>query len=287
MLRLYHDLDREKADTFGLVLLTAGIEHEVKSGSDGWDLWVADNAVEAAEKALRSYIDENRAFDAPAESPLRVYRKTWAGLWGGLILLTLYAAVHTNPDMAAIHRTYASSASHILKGEWYRSTTALLLHSDAVHLAGNLAGVGVFATAVCSVTGWGMGWLLILMSGICGNLVNAYFYAYGHRAIGASTAVFGAVGLLCAYQFIKRIRSPGSRYQIWLPLGAGLALLAFLGASTHTDIMAHLFGLLSGMVLGVIYYKLYPDPIKFSWQAGALALCVLIVVVAWISPMLK
>ncbi len=190
---LHQNLTREQAETYGLVLLSANIPHQVNSGQDGYDLWVADNAVDAAEKALRAYIDENREDDAPLESPLKSYRKTWAGIWGGLILLTLYVAVHTNPDMATIHRTYASSASHILRGEWFRSATALLLHSDVVHLAGNLAGVGVFATAVCSVTGWGMGWLLILISGISGNLINAYFYEYGHRAIGASTAVFGAV----------------------------------------------------------------------------------------------
>ncbi len=287
MQRLYHDLDREQADTFGLVLLTAGIKHEVKSGSGGWELWVADDAVDEAQKTIDAYASENREVEPEAESSFTQYRKTWAGTWGALILLTLYVAVHTSPDLAAIHRTYASSASHILKGEWYRSTTALLLHSDVVHLAGNLAGVAVFATGVCSVTGWGMGWLLILMSGISGNMINAYFYAYGHRAIGASTAVFGAVGLLCAYQFIKRIRSPGSRFQIWLPLGAGLALLAFLGASTRTDIMAHLFGLLSGMVLGGVYYKFCPDPPKLSWQAGALALCGVIVVAAWLSPILR
>jgi len=284
---LYQDLDREQADTFGLVLLTAGIKHELKAGPGGWELWVADDAVARAEKILRIYLDENREVKAEAKSPLRSYGRTWAGIWGGLILLTLYVAVHTNPDMAAIHRTYASSASHILKGEWYRSATALLMHSDVVHLAGNLAGVAVFATAVCSITGWGMGWLLILMSGISGNLVNAYFYAYGHRSIGASTAVFGALGLLCAYQFIKRIRSPGSRFQIWLPLGAGLALLAFLGASTQTDIMAHLFGLLSGMVLGIAFYKFCPDPLNSSWQSGALAVVALVIAVAWLQPILK
>ena len=281
---LHNNLTREQAETYGLVLLSANIDHALKPGQGGWDLWVADNAVHEAEKALRSYKEENKEVPAQAESTLKPYRQTWSGIWGGLILLVIYVAVHASPDLAAIHRTYASSASHILRGEWYRSVTALLLHSDVVHLAGNLAGVAVFATAVCSVTGWGMGWLLILISGICGNLINAYFYAYGHRAIGASTAVFGAVGLLCAYQFIKRIQSPGSRFQIWLPLGAGLALLAFLGASTHTDIMAHLFGLLSGMVLGIGYYKFRPKLLAWPWHLSALAIIVLVIATAWYWP---
>jgi len=284
---LIQNLTKDQVDTFGLVLLSANIKHEIRPSHGDWELWVADDAVDEAQKVLRNYVDENRAVETRTESQLANYRQTWAGIWGGLILLTWYVAVHSNPDMASIHRTYASSASHILRGEWYRSATALLLHADVVHLVGNLAGVGVFATAVCSVTGWGMGWLLILISGICGNLINAYFYAYGHRAIGASTAVFGAVGLLCTYQFIKRMRSPGSRFQIWLPLGVGLALLAFLGASTHTDIMAHLFGLLAGMVLGMGYYRFCSKTLAWPWQASALAVCILIIAAAWLSPVMK
>ncbi len=284
---LYPKLTREQADTYGLVLLSSNIVHEVKPGNDGWDLWVKDDAVDGAEKALRTYIDENREVSPQAESPFTPYRKTWAGIWGGLFLLLCFVAVRMMADVADINRVYASSASHIVRGEWNRSATALLLHSNAAHLAGNLAGIAVFATAVCSVSGWGMGWLLILVSGICGNLINAYFYAYGHRAIGASTAVFGAVGLLCAYQFIKRIQTPGSRFHIWLPLGAGLALLAFLGASTHTDIMAHLFGLISGMISGIIYYKFCPSPLRWPWQATALTAVVLIITLAWFWPFPK
>jgi len=266
------------------VLLSSGMTHEIRPGRDGWELWVADDVSEAAHRLLQTYLAENKPAKAPSDSPLRTYPKTWSGLWGAFVLLVWYVAISMTQDVAAFQRVYASSASHILQGEWYRCATALLLHADSVHLVGNLAGMTVFATAVCSITGWGMGWLLILGSGIFGNLINAYVYASGHRAIGASTAVFGALGLLCAYQFIKKVRTPGSRFQIWLPLGAGLALLAFLGASTHTDILAHLFGFLSGVSLGFAYYGIIRYRIGWQWQFGALAGVVFLLATAWFRP---
>jgi membrane associated rhomboid family serine protease len=90
-----------------------------------------------------------------------------------------------------------------------------------------------------------------------GNLVNAFFYRdTPHISIGSSTAVFGTLGLLVAYDFVARFSSPHtrSRWQLVLPLGAGLALLAFLGVGDEerkqTDYMAHLWGFCSGLALG-------------------------------------
>ena len=148
--------------------------------------------------------------------------------------------------------------------------------------------------AACSLAAWssegwlsrGVGWLLILASGISGNLINAYFHGYGHSSIGASTAVFGALGLLSSYQFLKKIRTPAGRFQALLPLGAGLALLVFLGSSVHTDIMAHLFGFLSGVLLGVVYYGFVRAQTGWRVQTGALAIVVAVLVISWLRPMI-
>ena len=106
-----------------------------------------------------------------------------------------------------IIKHYGSSASQIIDGEHYRTITALFLHGDVLHLIGNMAGIALFGTAVCSITGWGVGWLMILFTGSIGNLLNAYFYQAGHRSIGASTAVFGCIGFLSACQFMVKMGS--------------------------------------------------------------------------------
>ena len=283
---LLDSLTREQADTFGLVLLSSGVPHEIRRGEKGWVLWVAEDASEVAESLLKTYLDENKDFKTSKETPRASYRKTWSGAGGVLVLLAWHIAVTLGHDAGTFHRLYGSSARHVVSGEWYRCATALLLHADSMHLAGNLAWMAIFATAVCSITGWGMGWLLILVSGISGNLINAYVYGYGHSSIGASTAVFGALGLLSSYQFLKKILATGSRFQILLPLGAGLALLAFLGSSSHTDIMAHLFGFLSGVFIGLVYYGFVRHPFGWRFQAGALAAVIFVLVAAWLQPLL-
>lgn len=283
---LLDHLTREQADTFGLVLLSSGIQHEVRRGRKGWVLWVAQDRSEAAEGLLKTYLDENKGVKTSRETPMTPYRKTWSGVGGVLVLLACHVAIILGHDAGMFPRLYGSSARHVINGEWYRCATALLLHADSIHLAGNLVGMAIFATAVCSISGWGVGWLLILASGISGNLINAYVYGYGHSSIGASTAVFGALGLLSSYQFLKKIQAPGSRFQILLPLGAGLALLAFTGSSSHTDIMAHLFGFLSGVFMGLVYYGFVRGPFGWRYQAGALAGVIFVLVTAWFRPIL-
>lgn len=279
-------LTKEQADTFGLVFLSSGIQHETRQGEKGWTLWVAEDTSDVAEGLLKTYLDENKVFKTSKETPLTTYRKTWSGAWGVFVLLAWHVTITLGHDVGMFHGLYGSSARHVVSGEWYRCATALLLHADSVHLAGNLVGMAIFATGVCSISGWGVGWLLILASGISGNLINAYVYGYGHNSIGASTAVFGALGLLSSYQFLKKTLKPQTRFQTLLPLGAGLALLAFLGSSSHTDIVAHLFGFLSGVLLGVVYYWFVRNPLGWRWQAGALAGVIIVLLAAWFQPVL-
>jgi membrane associated rhomboid family serine protease len=73
--------------------------------------------------------------------------------------------------------------------------------------------------------------------------------------VGASTAIFGAVGLLSALA-IGRHRRGGIRGRRALtPLAAGLGLLAMLGTSARSDLSAHLFGLLAGLLLGLVWSR--------------------------------
>ncbi len=153
----------------------------------------------------------------------------------------------------------ANSISIVRDGEWWRAMTALVLHGDTSHLLANIASGLLFSAFVLPHLGTGLTWLLIVVSGFFGNLANAWFYhGTSHISIGSSTAVFGALGLLVASDFVARFASPNtrSRWQLVLPLGAGLALLAYLGAGgnehSQTDYMAHLWGFSAGSLLGAL-----------------------------------
>jgi membrane associated rhomboid family serine protease len=281
---LFDDLTKEEVETYGLVLLSSGIDHQSAKGPNGWELRVSDSADASAFDLIQAYLQENRSFRPSPKTHAKKYPKTFSGLWGALVILSIHVAVYSDHDAGSFAKVYGSSARDILSGEWYRCATSLLLHADYVHLVGNLAGIAVFGTAVCSVMGGGIGWAMMLASGMLGNLVNAYFYQAGHLSIGASTTVFGAVGLLSAYQFVKKIRLRGEWYKAFLPIAAGMALLAFLGASRQTDIMGHLFGFLSGLVLGVMYSFFVRQPFRRPYQFGALMIVITILVGAWFWP---
>ena len=51
------------------------------------------------------------------------------------------------------------------------------------------------------IAGAGVGVLMILAAGVLGNYANAVLFEYNHLSVGASTSVFGAVGITAAYQF--------------------------------------------------------------------------------------
>jgi rhomboid protease GluP len=279
-------LSKEEAQTFDLVLLSADIDHQSIKGRNGWELRVNDDAYASAAEVIQTYLRENKSSQPFRKIHAVDYPKTFSGLWGALVILSIHVAVFSGHDAGSFAKAYGSSARSILSGEWYRCATSLLLHADYVHLLGNLVGIAVFGTAVCSVMGWGVGWAMMLASGMLGNLANAWFYQTGHLSIGASTSVFGAVGMLSAYQFINKIKLRGERYKAFLPIAAGMALLAFLGAARQTDIMGHLFGFLSGLVLGMMYCLFVKQPLRGLYQIWALLLVVAVLAGGWLFPII-
>ena len=282
MVIIFEHLSADKADTYRLVLSSSGISHRSKKGKHGWDILVNDTEHEKAINTIEQYLKENRDFHQTDEPPCHEYRKTFTGLWVSAILLASHVAITTGNDSEVFVRTYGASAFHILRGELYRSVTALMIHANAMHLAGNMLGIAIFGTAVCTITGWGVGWFMILATGVLGNLMNAVLYKTGHLSIGASTAVFGAVGILAAHQFFKKFRLPGRRIKAWLPLGAGLAILSMLGSGgEHTDLTAHLFGFMAGLILGAFYGVLVKRPATRACQICFLLIAISVLVMSW------
>jgi len=278
---VFNRLSKEEAETFGLVLLSHGILHQVRRRDDGWELRIDTARIAEARRLIDQYRLENSDVGAVPEDHRFDYKRSLAGVWGALLLAVVHVYVYTVGDTHFLRSAFAASAGRILEGDWYRAATALLLHADVVHLAGNMAGIAILGSAVCSIMGWGVGWLTILSSGIAGNVLNALAYKAGHSSIGASTAVFGTLGILTAWQMLRRGGQPGRRLKALLPLGAGLALLGFMGSSPHTDVLAHLFGFLAGITIGGLYRATVRERPGVMFQTAALALAAVILLRAW------
>jgi len=249
-------LGKRQLRNWSLVLQSRQIPWRAEQSPRGWQLLVPADRFSDACRELRSYEELNRNWPPPLPVPRPQQENTVATIWV-LIALGLFHILtqqrlalfgHFPVDWYAIGN---ADAGKILDGEWWRLITALTLHSGGVHLAGNIVVGGIFINRLCRDLGSGLGWSLVLASGLLGNLANAFVQSPDHQSIGASTAVFGAVGLLAAinmqrYRFHLRKR--------WLlPVAAALGLLALLGVGgEHTDIGAHLFGFCFGIGLGIV-----------------------------------
>ncbi len=282
---LYENLTKAQADLCNLILSSAGITFKIIHDKGGFSIWVDDSGYPHARQTMESYFQENKA-DVFPDNPLPMVSPgaILSGVIAGFILLIFYTQIAGTEFRQEILHQYGASAKAIIQGDLYRSVTALTLHGDMMHLAGNMLGFMVFGTAVSAICGWGVGWLMIVTSGVVGNLINAYVHESGHISIGASTAVFGAIGILSGFQWVRRRRFQTGRAAAWAPLTSGLALLGLLGSGPHSDLGAHFFGFGVGISMGLVYAIFVLRPLKIFFQMISVCLIVLCTTMAWMSP---
>jgi membrane associated rhomboid family serine protease len=264
---------RRRADEWAVVLAAADIPHWLRQRLDGWALIVPPDDAATALATLAAYDEENsregvNVAGAGAPSP----PMTIVGVVVALLLLGFFAITGPRAGGSAWFEHGSADATRMLGGEWWRAVTALTLHADAPHVLANAAASALLMTAVCWHLGPGVGLWLLLLAGAGGNALTAAVHGGDHVSVGASTAVFGAIGILAALQ-ITRSRAGASGMKSWVVIAASLALLALLGTGPHADVLAHLFGFLVGGGLGLmaaltIRWSL-PAPVQWLLVAAA------------------
>jgi len=139
-------------------------------------------------------------------------------------------------------------------GEWWRAWTALWLHADLGHLVSNAANGFLVFTAVIMTFGRSVSWFLIAGSAIAGNLATVALQSSNdYRSLGASTAIFAALGLLTgrAVRVMHRSNHPHRWRTLLTPLFTGLIVLGLYGAGgVQIDVLAHAMGFVAGLLFG-------------------------------------
>jgi membrane associated rhomboid family serine protease len=151
------------------------------------------------------------------------------------------------------HDWYASGVIDAgpARSEWWRAITALTLHVDPAHLLGNLIFGVLIGVAASRLLGPGVAWFAALFAGAFANYVEMLIAPASHRALGASTAVFAALGLLTGLAWTERLTFRERNWYRWAPLVAGVCLLTLFGAGgEHVDVLGHFLGFAFGVVAG-------------------------------------
>jgi membrane associated rhomboid family serine protease len=133
-------------------------------------------------------------------------------------------------------------------GEWWRQSTAVLLHAGLAHIAFNLFSLATIAPVAEDRFGRGVTLLLFMVTGTIGALVSAWLgpFAVG---VGASGAIMGLIGAVGA-----------AGHRAGTPIGRAVrdamikwTLYVFLfGYMVGADNYAHGAGLVAGAAVGLL-----------------------------------
>jgi len=272
---------RAEAERYTLVLAAMGIGSRLAPEEGRVVLLVAPGDAERARHEIAAYVAENLRQTPPPPA----VRPMPEALRGVLAYVALLLFLHAAAGRGAFGLDWlgagAAQAGRILDGELWRTVTALGLHADGAHLLGNIAIGGLFGLFLGQLLGGGLAWLAILLAGTAGNFLAALLRGGEQSSIGASTAVFAALGLLSALSWRQQAPARLRGLRRWAPLAAGAMLLGYLGiGGERTDVLAHVTGFLAGVAGGLGLTRLRP-PLGAGAQLAYGASTVLLLLLAW------
>lgn len=241
-----------------LVLAALGLDYWLVAPGPGMpagqphQLLVPAGVAAYARQQLGEYLAERAAKAAPLPPPrLRVELRDLVGMW----LVLIGGFLCQQRDVLGVDWMAAGGAQAglLCGGQWWRAVTALTLHANGPHLFGNLLFGSLFGTLLRQELGRGMAWLAVVLAGSVANAASACLHPPEHTSVGASTAVFAAIGMTLVLQW-RHHTGRMHRLGRAAPLVMAVIFLGFLGtAGEHTDVMAHAWGLVVGIAGGGLF----------------------------------
>lgn len=139
---------------------------------------------------------------------------------------------------------------NVVHGEWYRLISSMFLHFNFEHILMNMLSLFIFGKIVESIIGsWRM-LIIYIISGLYGNFVSLSFNATT-ISVGASGAIFGLIGSIFVIMYLSKNFNKKMIGQLLIAL---VVLIVFSLFMSNINIMAHLGGFISGVLITLIGY---------------------------------
>lgn len=272
----------------GLTVLAAGFHYWVHPVDGFYVLTVKREIAEAMRREVEIGELRNRFWPPPSldlPSPTTSKLPTVAAI--GILMIVFYGQ-NTIGFMEALGVN--SSEGVLVDGEWWRLVTAITLHADIGHLAGNILGISIFSYLCCRYMGNGLAWLAILVAAGLSNLTNDMLHAgEAYRSLGASTAVFAALGLLSGFPIgaYFRTKEPVMNRDWIIPFFGGCILFAWMGGGEFpTDVAGHFWSFLYGLAIAVLVaWSAFHSRISTVQQKWLLGVPCLLLVLSWVGAL--
>lgn len=279
---VYESRNRAACADRALVLAVAEIPHQVLYEAGGSVIVVPAEFSARAVEEITLYDEANPPVVRKPPKTIR-YQNAMPGIVAYILVLIGVALLAGESAFDENwFRAGRVDGALVRAGEWWRTVTALTLHSGLRHIAGNLVFGVLFGLFAGRILGSGVAWFTIVVTGAMGNLLNTLLLETAHRSLGASTAVFAALGVVAGYVWRAKLMSQ----ERWVyrngPIVGGLALLMYTGTGDeNTDIGAHLFGFVCGFGGGMLLTLAKQRILETRWQLlGGLG-AVLLLLSAW------
>ncbi len=281
---VFESRNRAACSDRALVLTAVEIPHELIHDQGGCALVVPAEFSGAATDELRQYDEENPPVIRKVARTIPSY-DAMPGIFGYTLVVCIVAWLAGSSAFGENWLSAGRIDGELIRGgEWWRLVTALTLHSGVKHLASNLVFGVMFGLFAGRLLGSGLAWFAIVVTAAFGNLLNTLFLESTHRSIGASTAVFAALGLVAGYVWWAKLMSQERWPYRFGPIVGGLALLMYTGTGdANTDVGAHLMGFLSGFGGGMLLTRVtsaISSP-RVQWASGLAAIA--LIALAWLA----
>lgn len=139
---------------------------------------------------------------------------------------------------------------NVVHGEWYRLISSMFLHFNFEHILMNMLSLFIFGKIVESIIGsWRM-LIIYIISGLYGNFVSLSFNTTT-ISVGASGAIFGLIGSIFVIMYLSKNFNKKMIGQLLIAL---VVLIVFSLFMSNINIMAHLGGFISGVLITLIGY---------------------------------
>jgi membrane associated rhomboid family serine protease len=280
---VFESRNRQSCADRALVLASLQIPHQLIDDGGSCALIVPATFSARAASELQLYDEENPPIQAKPVRKIE-YQDALPGLIGYVFVICVVAGMAGYSFFQSNWFTAGRVDGELIRdGQLWRLFTALTLHSGVKHLLSNLVFGVFFGIFAGRLLGSGVAWLSIVLAAAAGNALNTMLLETTHRSIGASTAVFAALGVIAGYVWFGKLMAQDRWSNRYGPIVGGLALLMYTGTGgPNTDIGAHLLGFVCGFGAGLILIRMgdIPKDTKSQLIAGAAAFG--LIFISWI-----
>ncbi|MFE8698853.1 rhomboid family intramembrane serine protease [Cytobacillus sp. FJAT-53684] len=144
---------------------------------------------------------------------------------------------------------FAGVNLYIIEGEYWRLITPIFMHNGFPHMLFNSFSLVLFGPALEQMLGKGKFLFVYLTAGIAANLATLLLEPLTYIHVGASGAIFGLFGFFAAVIMFRKDMISYANSQLILTITIIGVIMTFL--QPNINVIAHLFGLLAGFLIGV------------------------------------